>query len=54
VSENWVLPGMDQPLISYGIRFFNEKLSVDLGFLNTIGDGMLFPGIPYIDFVVKF
>jgi hypothetical protein len=54
VTENWILPGVDQPLISYGLRFFGEKLSVDLAFINTAGEGMIFPGIPYIDFVYNF
>lgn len=54
VTENWMMPGVDQPLISYGIRFFGEALSVDFAFINTLGDGMFFPGIPYIDFVFKF
>lgn len=53
VTENWMLPGMDGPLISYGFRFFGETMSIDLGFINVITDGALFPGIPYIDFVVK-
>jgi hypothetical protein len=41
--------------ISYGIRFFGEKLSVDFGFINS-GDivKVLAIGIPYVDFVVKF
>lgn len=54
VSENWIFPGVDQPLISYGIRLFGEKLSVDLALFNTIGRDMIFPGIPYIDFVFNF
>ena len=54
VTENWMMPGVDQPLISYGMRFFGEALSVDFAFINTLGDGMFFPGIPYIDFVFKF
>ena len=54
VTENWIFPGADQPLISFGLRFFGEKLSVDLGLLNTIGEETFFPGAPYIDFVVKF
>lgn len=54
VTENWLSPGFDQPLVSVGFRFFGENLSVDLGFINTIGDDMIFPGIPYIDFVIKF
>jgi hypothetical protein len=54
VTENWMMPGVDNPLISYGIRFFGEKISVDLGLLNTVGDEAIFPGVPYIDFVVQF
>ncbi|MCW4042924.1 MAG: hypothetical protein NWE90_04285 [Candidatus Bathyarchaeota archaeon] len=54
VTENWMLPGVDQPLISYGLRLFGEKLSVDLAFISTIGKDMFFPGIPYIDFVYNF
>jgi len=54
VTENWVFPGADEPLISYGIRFFGENLSIDLGFITVLGEGAFFPGIPYIDFVLKF
>ena len=54
VTENWIFPGIDEPLISYGIRFFGKRLSVDLGLINTIGEGTIFPGVPYIDFVVQF
>lgn len=54
VTENWIFPGIDEPLISYGIRFFGKRLSVDLGLINIIGEGAIFPGIPYIDFVVQF
>ena len=54
VTENWILPGVDNPLISYGVRFFGEKLSVDLALLNTLGEDSLFPGVPYLDFVFNF
>jgi len=52
VTENWMFPGIDNVLISYGFRFFGETLSVDLGFITSTGG--IFPGIPYIDFVFKF
>lgn len=54
VTENWIFPEVDQPLISYGFRFFGERLSVDLALLNTIGEEAFFPGFPYIDFVANF
>lgn len=53
VSENWIIPGGDAALISYGLRIFGEKLSVDLSFFNSSSDPV-FPGVPYVDFVVNF
>lgn len=54
VTENWIFPGVDKPIISYGIRLFGEKFSIDLAFINTIGEDTIFPGLPYIDFVLNF
>lgn len=62
VTENWMIPiGTDyaEPsyygVVSYGVRFFGKKLSVDLAFINNrdIAD-VLIIGMPYVDFVVKF
>ncbi len=54
VSENWIMPGVESALISYGLRLFTETLSADLALLNTLGADALFPGVPYIDFVWNF
>lgn len=56
VTENYLLPGESNAAISYGIRFFGEKLSVDLAFWNAFGEDVdpIFPGIPYLAFAVKF
>ena len=54
VSENWIFPGVDNPLISYGFRFFGEKIAVDLAFVNILGEDAIFPGIPYVDFIYNF
>ncbi len=54
VTENWMVPGVDNLIISYGVRFFSESLSVDLGLVNILGEDTFFPGIPYIDFVYNF
>ncbi|MBC8183558.1 hypothetical protein H8E88_20895 [candidate division KSB1 bacterium] len=54
VTENWVMPGVGDPIISYGLRFFGEKMSVDLALINTLSDDIIFPGVPYIDFVINF
>lgn len=54
VTENWMVPGVDNLIISYGVRFFGESLSVDLALVNTLGEDFFFPGVPYIDFVYNF
>lgn len=54
VSENWLFPGLDQPAVSAGIRFFGEGMCCDLALVNVIGEDMVAPGIPYVDFVINF
>ena len=54
VTENWIIPGVDNALISYGIRFLTEKFTTDFALLNPLGKDAIFPGIPYIDFVYNF
>ena len=53
VTENYMMPGLAKPVLSYGARILGEKISVDLAFINYAGQ-MVFPGIPYVDFVVRF
>ena len=54
ITENWILPKVGS-VFSYGVRFFGSKMSVDVGFLNNKDIAkVLFIGIPYLDFVVKF
>ena len=54
VAESWLMPGVDEPLLAYGTRFFGEGLAVDLAFLTIIGSDGIFPGIPYLGFVYNF
>lgn len=55
VSENYLIPNEDvNSIVSYGLRFFGEKLSADLAFWNLPGKDAVFPGIPYVAFSVKF
>jgi hypothetical protein len=54
VSENWIMPGVDNVLVSYGIRFFGEKIAVDLALVNVLGTEAVIPGVPYVDFVWNF
>jgi len=56
VTENWFVPSDNYySVYSYGIRFFGENIAVDLAFINNADIfKVLFIGIPYVDFVVKF
>lgn len=56
ISENWVLrsDGETEGIISYGLRFLGERMSIDLAFLNPLGAERVFPGIPFVGFAVKF
>ncbi len=54
VTENWILPEIDAPVISYGIRFFGESLTTNFALFNILDDEAVFPGIPYVDFVWNF
>ncbi|HEC43211.1 MAG TPA: hypothetical protein ENI20_10320 [Bacteroides sp.] len=56
VSENWFIPTETYyGVLSYGMRFISEKITVDFAFLNNrdIFEAIII-GIPYLDFVVKF
>ncbi|MFI5230843.1 MAG: hypothetical protein ACHQWU_17380 [Gemmatimonadales bacterium] len=39
--------------LGYGIRFFGEKLSVDLALVNSVKEP-IFPGVPFVSFSVDF
>ncbi len=57
VSENYYFPAVgDGALVSYGGRFMGERIAVDLGFFNLIGNdtGVIFPGFPFIGLVFNF
>ena len=55
VTENYIFPSEgEHGIVSYGVRFFGDKLSVDLAFWNIIGTTLLIPGIPYVAVAVKF
>jgi hypothetical protein len=58
ITENWFIPDDNYGfncLFSYGIRFFGEKIAVDLAFINNadIAENIAI-GIPCVNFVVKF
>ncbi|RKX23155.1 MAG: hypothetical protein DRP51_01145 [Candidatus Zixiibacteriota bacterium] len=54
VSENWIIPGVNDALISYGIRFLGEKVSADFAFFNILDEDAVFPGTPYLGLVWNF
>ena len=55
ITENYLIPNDDvNAILSYGLRFFGEKLSADLAFWVAPGETNKFPGIPYVSFSVKF
>jgi hypothetical protein len=54
LSENYIVAGVpDGILLSYGLRFFGDRLSVDFAFIN-VPSNPIFPGVPYVAFAVKF
>jgi hypothetical protein len=54
VTENYLIPNDDvTAVISYGLRFFGDKLRGPR-VLERAGPEMVFPGIPYVAFSVKF
>ncbi len=54
VTENWIFPGVENPLISYGFRFFGESLSADIGLFTPTGEDAVTPGIPLVSFTWNF
>ena len=52
VTENWLVPEKDTPILSFGLRFFGEKLSADFALIFPLEDEVI--TFPYIDFVYKF
>lgn len=54
VSENWVIPGVDNAMISYGVRLMGESISVDLAFFTPTGEDFVFPGVPFVAFAFNF
>lgn len=52
VTENWLVPEKDTPVLSFGLRFFGEKISVDFALIFPLEKEVF--TFPYIDFVYKF
>ena len=52
VTENWLVPEKDTPVLSFGLRFFGEKISTDFALIFPMEKEVFI--FPYIDFVYKF
>ena len=52
VTENWLVPEKDIPVLSFGLRFFGEKISADFALIFPFEKELYI--FPYIDFVYKF
>ena len=52
VTENWIFPGLDGPLFSYGVRFLGERMSVDVAAVHLPGEEVGF--LPYASFIFLF
>jgi len=56
ITENWI-PSSGDAAISLGVRFFGERLAVDLAFITAasiLDDASGWPFIPWVDFAVNF
>ena len=55
VVESWFFPdAYDEPLVIYGVRFLGMRMSADVGMIAAPTTGIVFPGLPYFDFVFHF
>ena len=54
ISENWFVPidGETEGVISYGLRFLGEAITVDLAWVSVLGEE--FTGIPWLGFAFRF
>lgn len=54
ISENWFIPigGQTEGVVSWGLRFLGENLSVDLAWLSVLGSGDV--SVPWLGFAFRF
>ena len=52
VTENWIFPGVEGPLLSYGLRFLGERMSVDVAAVHLPGEDTSF--LPFASFLFYF
>ena len=54
VSENWLVPNTNRPVVSYGFRTIGERFAWDLGFVTVTGEEAIIPGVPWLGVTWKF
>ncbi len=55
ITENWFPVGADVSIISFGIRFYGERLAADLAFMRPLnGWSSGFPFFPWVGFAYNF
>ncbi len=58
ITENYIVPTGDNeyyPVFMYGMRFLGQKMSFDLGFINTADIAQVdIIGIPYVSMTINF
>lgn len=52
VTENFIFPGLDSPILSIGPRFLGKKMSADLGFFIVQDEPDEF--VPFVSFTTSF
>ncbi len=54
ISENYLLPGSEGGILSFGIRFFNERISGDVALVRVSVDGEDSGMVPFVGLAVRF
>ncbi len=56
ISENYILPEAEGGLVSFGLRFFGERIAGDVALVRFIGSGSGDDGVtvPFVGLAVKF
>ena len=54
ITENWLPPGDNGAIISFGIRFFGSNLAADFGLITSTEASDGFPFLPWLGFAYNF
>jgi hypothetical protein len=54
ITENWFVPGVNNVLASFGVRWLFEASTIDFALMTALGTGGAVPIIPWLDFSINF